>query len=29
VVTWTEAQILRWINLPVGTSLICVAQRAD
>jgi len=27
-VTWTEAQILRWINLPVGTSLICIAQSA-
>jgi SAM-dependent methyltransferase len=26
-VTWTEAQILRWINLPVGTSLICIARK--
>lgn len=27
-VTWTEAQILRWINLPAGTSLICIARKA-
>ncbi len=26
-VTWTESQILRWLSLPVGTSLICIAQR--
>ncbi len=26
-VTWTEAQILRWLNLPVGTSIICIAQK--
>lgn len=26
-VTWTESQILRWLNLPVGTSIICIAQR--
>lgn len=26
-VTWTESSVLRWLNLPVGTSLICVAQR--
>ncbi len=26
-VTWTEAQILRWINLPVGTSIICIARK--
>jgi SAM-dependent methyltransferase len=26
-VTWTEAQVLRWINLPVGTSLICIARK--
>ena len=27
-VTWTEAQMLRWLNLPVGTSIICIAQKA-
>jgi SAM-dependent methyltransferase len=27
-VTWTEAQVLRWLNLPVGTSIICIAQKA-
>jgi SAM-dependent methyltransferase len=26
-VTWTEAQVLRWVNLPVGTSLIGIAQK--
>ena len=26
-VTWTESQILRWINLPVGTSIICIARK--
>jgi ubiquinone/menaquinone biosynthesis C-methylase UbiE len=26
-VTWTESQILRWLNLPIGTSIICIAQR--
>jgi SAM-dependent methyltransferase len=26
-VTWTEAQLLRWVNLPVGTSVICIARR--
>lgn len=26
-VTWTESQVLRWLNLPVGTSIICIAQR--
>jgi SAM-dependent methyltransferase len=26
-VTWTEAQLLRWLNLPVGTSVICIARR--
>ena len=28
-VTWAEAQILRWANLPVGTSLIAIAQKPD
>jgi SAM-dependent methyltransferase len=28
-VTWTEAQILRWVSLPVGTSIICIAQRPE
>jgi hypothetical protein len=27
-VTWTESQILRWLNLPVGTSIIAIAQRS-
>jgi SAM-dependent methyltransferase len=26
-VTWTESQVLRWINLPVGTSIIAIAQK--
>ena len=26
-VTWTEAQILRWLSLPVGTAIICIAQK--
>jgi SAM-dependent methyltransferase len=26
-VTWTEAQVLRWVRLPLGTSLIAVAQK--
>ena len=26
-VTWTESQILRWLSLPVGTSIICIAQK--
>lgn len=26
-ITWTEAQILRWLNLPIGTSLIAVAKK--
>jgi hypothetical protein len=26
-VTWTESQILRRVNLPVGTSIICLAQK--
>ncbi len=28
-VTWTEAQILRWLNLPVGTSIICIAGKPE
>ena len=28
IITWTESQILRWISLPVGTSLICIAEKA-
>ena len=27
-VTWTEAQLLRWVSLPVGTALICIARKA-
>ena len=26
-VTWTESQLLRWVRLPAGTSIICMAQR--
>jgi SAM-dependent methyltransferase len=26
-VTWTESQALRWANLPLGTSIICIAQK--
>jgi SAM-dependent methyltransferase len=26
-VTWTESQVLRWADLPVGTSIICIAQK--
>jgi SAM-dependent methyltransferase len=26
-VTWTESQILRWLNLPVGTSIIGIVQK--
>ncbi len=28
-VTWTESQILRWLNLPVGTSIICIARKPE
>jgi SAM-dependent methyltransferase len=24
---WLEARMLRWLNLPVGTSIICLAQK--
>jgi methionine biosynthesis protein MetW len=27
VVGWLEAQLLRWINLPVGTSMIVIAEK--
>jgi hypothetical protein len=27
VVGWVEAQVLRWISLPVGTSIISIAQK--
>jgi SAM-dependent methyltransferase len=27
-VTWTESQVLRWLNLPVGTSIISIARKA-
>jgi hypothetical protein len=26
-VTWTESQVLRWLSLPVGTSIICIAEK--
>ena len=26
-VTWSESQVLRWLNLPVGTSIISIAER--
>ncbi len=25
--TWTESRVLRWLSLPLGTSLICIAQK--
>jgi ubiquinone/menaquinone biosynthesis C-methylase UbiE len=28
-VNWTESQLLRWVNLPVGTSIICVAEKPE
>jgi methionine biosynthesis protein MetW len=28
VVGWVEAQVLRWISLPVGTSIIAIAEKA-
>jgi hypothetical protein len=28
-VTWTESQVLRWVNLPVGTSIICIAEKLE
>jgi SAM-dependent methyltransferase len=27
VVGWVEARILRWLNLPIGTSIICIAEK--
>ena len=27
VVGWVEAKILRWLNLPIGTSIICIAEK--
>ncbi len=26
-VGWAEAQMLRWLNLPIGTSIICIAEK--
>ena len=26
-VGWVEATLLRWVNLPVGTGIICIAER--
>jgi SAM-dependent methyltransferase len=28
VVGWVEAKILRWLNLPIGTSIICIAEKS-
>ncbi len=28
-VGWVEANVLRWLNLPIGTSIICVAEKSD
>ena len=28
-VGWAEAQLLRWINLPFGTSIICIAHKDE
>ena len=29
VVGWVEAQLLRWVSLPFGTSIICIARKDD
>ncbi len=26
-ITWTESQVLRWLSLPLGTSIICIAEK--
>jgi SAM-dependent methyltransferase len=26
-VTWSESQVLRWLNLPLGSSIICIARK--
>jgi hypothetical protein len=26
-IVWTESQLLRWVNLPLGTSILCIAQK--
>lgn len=26
-ITWLESRLLRWLNLPVGTSIICIAEK--
>ncbi len=26
-VTWSEAQVLRWLSLPLGTSILCIAEK--
>jgi SAM-dependent methyltransferase len=28
-VGWAEAQLLRWISLPFGTSIICIARKGE
>lgn len=28
-VTWNESQVLRWLSLPLGTSIICMAEEPD
>jgi SAM-dependent methyltransferase len=28
-VTWTESQVLRWLNLPLGSSIICIARKPE
>jgi SAM-dependent methyltransferase len=28
-ITWTESQVLRRVNLPVGTSIICIAEKPE
>jgi SAM-dependent methyltransferase len=27
--TWAESQILRWLSLPIGTSIICIAEKPE
>jgi SAM-dependent methyltransferase len=28
-ITWAESQLLRWLSLPAGTSIICIAKKPD
>ena len=26
-IVWAESQLLRWVNLPLGTSILCIAEK--